>query len=651
MKMITKTQFISAISIFLISYFPATILAQQPYIRQATTLCESRDNSTSVLGYTCNGARRTCQAYLTFRANPPFDSIAAISTLLSVNRSQLAQLNSVPQNAVLETNTMVLVPVTCSCSGDHYQYNSSYVVRAGDTPLVIANNTFQGLSTCQALQAQGSTLTRDLFAGTRINVPLRCACPTASQRANGVTYLLSYLVTWNEFVSSISALFGVDTGRTLAANGLSETDFNIYPFTTLLVPLQDPPESSQVTAPQPPPPPSVTPPAAPASGGSSKTWVYAVVGVVGGVVLTSVFGGIILCFFRKQKKKKKQQQKTEPVVSSQSFESVEKPLRKEADEEEEDDSQSQDFLDSISSIAQSLKVYPFQELKAATQDFSPSCWIKGSVYSGTINGDFAAIKKMNGDVSKEINLLNKINHFNLIRLSGVSFDQGNWYLVYEYASNGPLSDWIHDKSEEKIMNWNKRLQIALDIAAGLNYLHRYTSPPHIHKDLNSSNVLLDGDFRAKIANFGMARSADGQEGQFALTRHIVGTKGYMAPEYLENGIVSPTLDVYAFGVLMLELLTGKEVSLFYELSEVLTPVLSEDGGKENLRNVMDPMLQGKYPLDLALVLFRLIARCIKKDPSDRPDMDDVFQSLSRISTSTLSGEWTISISESGTVPR
>ncbi|KAG8384514.1 hypothetical protein BUALT_Bualt04G0125800 [Buddleja alternifolia] len=635
------------ISIFLISSLPI-ILSQQPYIRQATTQCESRDNSTSVLGYTCNGASRSCQAYLTFRSQPPFTSVSTISTLFSANSSQISQLNSVPENAVFETNRMVLVPITCSCSGPYYQANTSYVVQQNDTYLSIANATLQGLSTCQALIVQNpDDLATGLFPGEIIRVPLRCACPTRTQIDDGVNYLLSYLVTWNQFVSTISELFRVDTGRTLAANGLSEQDFNIYPFTTLLVPLQDPPSSTQVTAPQPPPPPSSATPlpsAPPPSGGSRRTWIYVLVGVLGGIVLLSTVGVIIFClFFRKTK------QKSKPVPSLESFESIEKPLEKEVDEE------SQDFLESISSLALSLKVYTFEELKSATQDFSPSCLIKGSVYCGTINGDLAAIKKINGDVSKEINLLNKINHFNLIRLSGVGFNQGNWYLVYEYAPNGALSDWIHDKSEQKMMDWNKRLQIVLDVASGLNYLHRYTSPPHVHKDLNSSNVLLDRDFRAKIANFGLARSAEGQEGQFALTRHIVGTKGYMAPEYLENGLISPKLDVYAFGVLMLEIFTGKEVSLLYEevnmqLSEVLTPLLNENG-QENVRKIMDPLLQGNYPSELALVVFRLIDNCLKKDLSDRPNMDDVFQSLSRISTSSLSGGWAISISEHRTAPR
>ncbi|KAI3462808.1 hypothetical protein Pfo_019471 [Paulownia fortunei] len=608
------SKFISVSSIILISC-SAVILGQQPYIRKAATLCNSTDNSTSVLGYTCNGLSRSCQAYLTFRAQPPFNSVSTISTLFF--------------HGTFEANQMVLVPVTCSCSGQYYQANASYVIEHYNTYFLIANNTFQGLTTCQALRAQNSNLTRNLYSGTRITVPLRCACPTKNQGDGSVKYLLSYLVTWTQSVSRISALFGVNTGRTLAANGLSEKDFTIYPFTTLLVPLQDPPSSTQVTPLQPPrpsvmpPPPSVPPP----SGGSSKTWIYAVVGVVVGFVLASVLGPLFSA-----------------LISSENVESVDQTLKKEVDEV------SQDFMESISRIAQSLKIYTIEEIKAATEDFSPSCWIKGSVYRGTINGDFAAIKKMNGDVPKEITLLGKINHFNLIRLSGACFNKGHWYLVYEYAANGPLRDWIHHNSGQKIMSWNERLQIALDVATALNYLHRYTSPPHVHKDLNSSNVLLDRDFRAKITNFGLARSAEGQEGQFALTRHIVGTKGYMAPEYLENGLISPKLDVYAFGVLMLEILTGKEASLLFEevdmqLSEILTPVLHEGDGQENLRKLMDPLLQGNYPPKLALLVLKLIDNCLKHDPSDRPSTDDIFQSLSRISTSTLSSEWAISISE------
>ncbi|KAA8547303.1 hypothetical protein F0562_003833 [Nyssa sinensis] len=607
---------------------PLSDLLSQPYIRSSEENCSITDNS--VLGYTCNGLNRSCQAYLTFRSQSPYDTVSSISNLLAADPLQLSRLNSVPENAMFETDKLVLVPVKCSCSGEHYQANASFVFEQENMYFFIANNTFQGLSTCQAIQAQNINLTtRNSYTGTRITVPLRCACPTRNQTIVGVNYLLSYLVTWDQSVYTISSMFGVHKGRTREANGLSEQDHTIFPFTTLLIPLQNPPSSSQTIAPPPPPPSApLPPPLTPSNNSSSKTWGNVIVGVLGGGAVALAIGATVFCmFFCKSKKK------TNPVIVSESFKTCEKQKKLEEEPKE--------FLETISSIAQSLKDYTFEELQSATENFSPGCWIKGSVYRGTIHGDFAAIKKMNGDVLKEINLLNKINHFNLIRLSGVCFSDGHWYLVYEYAVNGPLSDWIYyNNSDQKFLNWTQRIQIALDVSMGLNYLHSYSSPPYVHKNVNSSNVLLDSDFRVKITNFGLARSVDGQAGEFAITRHIVGTKGYMAPEYLENGFVSPKLDVYAFGVLMLEILTGKEVGVLYEgvkmhLSEILIALFHEEDGKENLGDFMDPSLQGNYPAELAIFVVTLVDRCIKKDPSARPGMDEIVQSLSRIMTTSL----------------
>lgn len=635
----------SIFHLFLVSFFICPhilIQAQQPYIRKSNTDCTIKDASTSVLGYACNGVNQTCQAYLTFRSRPPYNTVASISNLLNANATQLSQLNSVSETANFETGETVLVPATCSCLGQFYQANASYVIQAADTPFLIANNTFEGLSTCHAIQAERSDLTSNIYTGSKLTVPLRCACPTEKQAAAGVKYLLSYLITWGQFVSAISAIFGADTGLTLEANQLSEQDSNIYPFTTLLVPLSDQPSRSQTIAPPPPPttspPPSPTPPAA-TSSNDNKWVVYMLVGVLGGVAVTFAIGfGVFWFCFSKRK------QVTPPVVSStsQSFEAIEKPGDKNLDVDEDSE-----FMESLNNIAQSLKVYKFEELKLATQDFSPNCLIKGSVYKGTIKGDFAAIKKMHGDVSKEIRLLNTIHHHNLIRLSGVCFYDGHWYLVYEFAVNGTLSDWIYDGglNSNKSLNWMQRMQVALDVANGLDYLHSYTTPPYVYKNLKSSNILLDTDFRAKITNFDLARSAEGQDGQFALTRHIVGTRGYMSPEYLENGLISTKLDVYGLGVLMLEMVTGKHVSDISEkvnknLSEVLDEVLDEGDVERNekLTSFMDPRLQGKYPPELAMAVVKLTYGCLDKDPSARPDMNEVSQILSRILTTSQARE-------------
>ncbi|KAL6222477.1 hypothetical protein ACLB2K_005869 [Fragaria x ananassa] len=575
-----KMSFLSLISsIIIVASFCciSVIHAQQPYEGQAFTDCYNPDVSKSVFGYTCNGFNRSCQTYLTFRSQPPYNTVTSIASMLASDPYQLEEINSVSESATFATDKLVLVPVTCSCSGQYYQLNTSHVVVHGDTFLVIGNNTFQGLSTCQAIMKQNSNLTtKNLYTGTRLTIPLRCACPTKNQTDLGINYLMSYLITPGDYVSKISDRFDTDTGWTLEANGLSEEAANIYPFTTLLVPLENPPSSSQTTL-----PPSSSPPSSPAippasSKNSKKIWVYVVAGAIGGGGIVLVIAFLIFYTFIRRSKKK-----TDTVVVSESIEALEKPPQKRGDEE----SESQDFLVSVSSdiahMALSLKVYNFEELQTATENFSSSCLIKGSVFRGIFDGDVAAVKQMTGNVSKEINLLNKINHSNLIRLSGVCFNDGHWYLIYEYAANGPLR---------------------------LDYLHSFTT--HVHKDRKSSNILLDSDFRAKIADFGLARSADAQDGHFSLTNHIVGTIGYMAPEYLENGLISTKLDVYTFGALMYELLTGKEVAVLYEqnvhLSDTLNSLLNNEDDGQNLRQFMDPALQENYPPELAIFVIKLI---------------------------------------------
>ncbi|KAL5557219.1 hypothetical protein UlMin_039455 [Ulmus minor] len=616
------------LSIFVFAFFCccSSSVAQQPYIGQAITDCGNDHNSSSGLGYSCNGVNRSCQTYLTFRSEPPYNTVSAISSLLAADPSQISEINSVSETEILDTNKLVIVPINCSCSGEYYQANTTYAVKHKDILLFIANNTFQGLSTCQAIRNQNSNLNgKLLLSGTRISVPLRCACPTKNQSDSDVNYLMSYLLAKGEFVFSLSQRFGVDVNSILEANDLSQQS-TVYPYTTLLVPLENSPTSSQTIAP--PPPPS-SPPSSNKS--SKKTWLYALLGALGGTALILVVGAIIFCkFYRKNKK-------SDSVLVSESHEAQDKSLKRKMEEE------SQDFLESLSEMAQSIKVYNFKELQLATNDFSHSSLIKGSVYRGDINGDLAAIKKMDGDVSKEINLLQKINHSNLIRLSGVCFNEGHWYLVYEYAAKGPLSDWLYYVGGEdgKFLNWIQRIQIALDVATGLNYLHSFATPPHVHKDIKSSNILLDSDFRAKIANFGLARSAEAEEGHFSLTKHIVGTIGYMAPEYLENGLISTKLDVYSFGILLLEMITGKEVSVLFEgnmyFSDVLNGVLGDEG-EESLRKLMDPSMEERYPIDLAGFVVKMIDSCLQKNPDYRPSMVEIVQNLSRIISSSLTWE-------------
>ncbi|RXH75216.1 hypothetical protein DVH24_029937 [Malus domestica] len=507
------------------------VTVNQPYEGQTFTDCYNpKTYSKSVLGYTCNGASKSCETFLTFRSRAPYNMVFAISNMLTSDVSQLAEINLVSEKQRSKPTS------------EYYQINTSHVVVKVYTFLIVANNTLPGLSTCQAMLNQNSNLTAEnLYIGDRLIVALRCACPTKNQ-----------------------------------------TDLGFNSQTV------EPPTSS-------PSPPAIPPPP---SNNSNKTWVYTLFGALGGGGLVLVIGHIIFCtFFRGSTKKG-----FDPIIASESFEPLEKPQGKKVEEEVSG------LFRGLSGIAQSLQVYKFEDLQRAT----------GSVYRAKINEDLAAIKKMNGDVSKEINLLKKVSHSNLIRLSGVCFNDGHSYLIYEYAVNGPLSDWIYYSSNHgKFLNWTQKIQILLDVASGLHYLHSFTTPPHVHKDVKSSNILLDSDFRAKIADFSLARSTEAPE-------------GYIAPEYLENGLISTKLDVYAFGARRLEVLTGKDIAMFYKknicLSDVVYSLLNNEDGGQSLKD---------YPPKLSLFVIKLIDNCLKRNPAARPRMEEMVQFMSRNMSNSL----------------
>ncbi|CBI40796.3 unnamed protein product, partial [Vitis vinifera] len=502
--------------------------------------------------------------------------------LLNSNPSDIATINQISDVNKIPKDTVLIVPVNCSCSGHFYQYNASYTLKYDfENYFTLANNTYQGLTTCQALKAHNPYYYRNLSVGMDLLVPLMCACPTANQTAAGFNYLLTYLVTWGDYISSIADTFGVDDIQSIFdANSLS-SDL-IFPFTPILVPLKNPPTRIQTTL-SPPPPKS---PVVPNGGGadSSKKWVYVGVGIGATLLVLLMPSGIILCT---KKPSYSMENNISLSVSS----------------------------GGIHHAVESLTVYKYEELQKAAGFFGEANRIKGCVYRGLIKGDDAAIKMMKGDVSEEINILKLINHSNVIRLSGFCVHKGNTYLVYEYAENGSLSDWLHgDGRIGSTLGWKQRVQIACDVANALNYLHNFTNPPCIHKNLKSSNILLDGNMRGKVANFGLARRLENEEGG--------------------------ELDAFAFGVVILELLTGKEAAPSQNkegrgLCVSVNEVLEGDDVRHKLRGFIDPCLTHDYPFDLAFTMAQLAKSCIAHDLNARPTMFDILIILSKILSSSL----------------
>ncbi|KAI4305764.1 hypothetical protein L6164_029111 [Bauhinia variegata] len=630
---ISNNVFYAAIVGFLLLNFHALFSeAQQEYTNNKQSDCGNPTNAT--LGNACNSVS-SCLSYLTFRSISPYTTPATIASLLNSTAAAISTANDLSGDAdeAIPVTTNLIVPVNCSCSGSglYYQYNSSYVLKTNDTYFSMANSTFQGLTTCQALIAQNTYGERNLTSGLNVSVPLRCACPTSNQTQAGFKYLITYMISQGESVGSIAQQFGVDVQSVLDANKLSGN--NIFFFTPLMVPLKQEPNKTQLvittTTPPPPPPPPSAVPSGDGDSDSSTKWV--IVGVVVGAGLVVILG--IFLFFYCRRRRQSQLPEAKKVSVS------EIDTGKNLFDSSTNESWSVS-LDGLRDAVASLTVYKFEELQKATNFFSEKNRIKGSVYRASFKGDDAAIKELQGDVSGEINILVQINHTNIIRLSGFCVSKGNTYLVYEFAQNGSLDNWLHSTKHENsiTLNWKQRVQIAYDVADALNYLHNYTNPVHIHKNLNSGNVLLDSNFRAKVSNFGLARTVnDEEEGGFQLTRHVIGTRGYMPPEYTENGVISPKMDVFAFGVVILELLSGREaiageVMLAASISDVLE---GKDGEREKIRVFMDPILDSEYPLVLAHSLAQLAKRCVSSDYNSRPAMSEVLTTLSKIQSTTL----------------
>ncbi|KAI3861467.1 hypothetical protein MKW98_000419 [Papaver atlanticum] len=652
----------------LLSFFCISSTAQQIYVDNKQNDCYNNNTLPFTNGFQCNNPNRsTCTSYLVFRSQPPYDSATTIGYLLGSEPSQIARINNITDIDKIPLNNLVIVPVTCSCSGKYYQHTTFYTMKyTGETYFFTANNTFQGLTTCQALMAQNPQHdSRKLTARMNLTVPLRCACPTKNQTDAGFNFLLSYLINWGEDISSIADTFdnGVTEESINEANELSAED-TIFPFTTLLVPFKTEPRIKQKS-------PGSLPPAAPPAPAdepvtdnkpSPMKWVG--IGIGAGLFLLLLTG--FLVWFLLCRRRRRSRYHSEPVAVSE----VKNVLVMGGKDSDEYDSKKQAgsygnnySYTSVSSEGarysmDSLILYKFEELQKATGFFREENRIQGSVYRGVINGDDAAIKKTKGDVTYEINILKQLNHSNVIRLSGFCKHDGNTYLVYEFVENGSLSNWLHNKHN---LGWKQRAQIACQIADGLNYLHNDANPSYIHKDLKSSNILLDSNWRAKIANFGVARSLaqtniqeeeDVEAGGMQLTRHVVGTKGYMAPEYLESGVITPKMDVFAFGVIILELLSGKEAATMSTLdngkmggdellSESVKVVLEGENVREKLVGFIDPSLKKEYPLDLAFSMAQLAMECVSPDMNARPSMLKVFTQLSKILSSSL--DWDPSV--------
>ncbi|XP_042516191.1 probable serine/threonine-protein kinase PBL16 [Macadamia integrifolia] len=300
-----------------------------------------------------------------------------------------------------------------------------------------------------------------------------------------------------------------------------------------------------------------------------------------------------------------------------------------------------------------LIAFSYNELKIITGNFRQDYVLGGggfgSVYKGIITEDIregfqplqVAVKVHDGDNSyqghrewlAEVIFLGQLSHPNLVKLIGYCCEDDHRVLIYEYMARGSVENNLFSRVLLPLP-WSIRMKIAFGAAKGLAFLHE-AEKPVIYRDFKTSNILLDLDYNAKLSDFGLAKDGPVGDKTHVSTR-IMGTYGYAAPEYIMTGHLTPRSDVYSFGIVLLELLTGrKSLEKFrpareQNLAEWALPILSK---KKKVLNIVDPRLEGDYPDKGVHKAAMLAYHCLNRNPKARPLMRDIVDSLEPLQVS------------------
>ncbi|GAB2298818.1 hypothetical protein Dimus_032896 [Dionaea muscipula] len=365
---------------------------------------------------------------------------------------------------------------------------------------------------------------------------------------------------------------------------------------------------NSIDAPPSPPAEAASPPA---KGGSSKTTKVVIVVAIStsvSILLVTLF----CCIIRRRKNKPSDATPLQAVAVA------------------DDEIRSADSLQ-----------FDFGTIRAATGNFSEAHklgrGVFGAVYKGRLaNGQDIAVKRLGrnsgqGEIEfkNEVLLVAKLQHRNLVRLLGFCLEAEERLLIFEFLPNASLDHFLFDEMKRAALDWEKRYKIIEGVARGLLYLHEDSQLRIIHRDLKASNILLDAEMNAKISDFDMATLFNVDQ-THADTRRIVGTCGYMAPEYALHGLISVKSDVFSFGVLVLEIISGQRNSAFRsgELVEDLITSVWRNWRNGAVLSIIDPMVSGGGSRDEIMRCIHIGLLCVQEYEEDRPTMSSVVGMLS-----------------------
>ncbi|KAG6578533.1 Calcium/calmodulin-regulated receptor-like kinase 2, partial [Cucurbita argyrosperma subsp. sororia] len=285
--------------------------------------------------------------------------------------------------------------------------------------------------------------------------------------------------------------------------------------------------------------------------------------------------------------------------------------------------------DIVASASGVLK-YPYKDIQKATENFTTLLGqgSYGPVYKAKMpNGAVLAVKVLASDSKQgekefqtEVSLLGRLHHRNLVNLLGYCIDKGSHMLIYEFMSNGSLDNLLYN-SENRVLSWDERIQIALDISHGVEYLHEGAIPPVIHRDLKSANILLDHTMRAKVADFGLSKEEvfDGRNSG------LKGTYGYIDPAYMATNKFTMKSDIYSFGIIVFELITA-----IHPQQNLVDYINLAGMSPDGIDEIIDKQLAGECNLEEARKLAHIGRRCLHKAPRKRPLISEVSQAILKI---------------------
>ncbi|XP_022775846.1 lysM domain receptor-like kinase 3 [Durio zibethinus] len=522
-------------------------------------------------------------------------------------------------------NQDYLIPVTCTCEDigngtKAYLYNASYTVQENDTFAEVSTRIYSG----QALEVGGEE--KSFITGNKVSMHLLCGCLETQSET-----IVTYTVQPGDVLSDIATLLSVNINdiQNLNSNLIQNPD-DIIAGWVLYVPM----ENGRI------PPPK--------KGRSKDKWKFVI------VLLSAVTLFSTIAFFVILIRRKKAQQ-----VSEEDSKPVSKTMGTRAFSLQSHFLYKENIEDVTALESERPVIYSLEEIEEATSNFDETKKIGtggyGCVYFGILGQKEVAIKQMKSNKSKEffaeLKVLCKIHHINVVELLGFTSGDDHLYLVYEYVQNGSLNDHLHNPllNGHQPLSWTARTQIALDAAKGIEYIHDHTKARYVHRDIKTSNILLDKRLRAKVADFGLAKLVERTNEEDLIATRLVGTPGYLPPESVTALQVTPKTDVYAFGVVLAELITGQralvrdsqEPNKMKSLIAVVNKIFEEEDPKSTLEEAIDGNLRGSYPMEDVYKMAELAEWCLSDDPVKRPEMREIVITLSQILMSSV--EWEASL--------